>query len=458
MRGTGRALAFAALVIGVAVLAVVVLGGHRQYVVHARFISASQMVKGGEVKIAGERVGTVQAITVTPDWHADLTLSIDSAHAPLRVGTTATVRSVSLSGVANRYVDLQMPPGTQQQKIPDNGVIPEQDTSSAVDIDQLFNLLRGRERRGLQRIVRGSGEQIDGRSKQAAMGFQYLDPNLATSSRLFDELTRDRPALERLILDSSRLATNVAQRRDDLAGLVDQLANFTGALAHRRDSLGQAIDLLPPFLRRANTTFVNLRATLDDLDPIIDEARPVARRLGPVLDQLRPFARDARPTVSNLAATISSPGPDNDLIELTKSNVPLANELTKTAQRDGAQREGALPASVKAFEGQTQPTADFRPYTPDLLGWFDDFGHTGVFDANGGAARSMINGNAFTLLNGTLIPIDPGLRDEVFKATANIRQTNRCPGAAERKAADGSNPWKPTPNFNCDLSQTLPGN
>jgi len=457
VRGSGRAVAFAALVVGVAVLAVVVLGGHDQYTVHARFISASQMVKGGEVKIAGERVGTVSAIKVTPDWHADLTLKINSADAPLRVGTTATIRAVSLSGVANRYVDLQMPSGTQQAKIPDGGLIPEHSTNSAVDLDQLFNLLRPRERRGLQRIIRGFGDSIHGRAAQAAAGFQYLDPNLSTNARLFDELTRDRPTLERFIVDSSRLATHVAERRDALAGLVDQLANFTGALAHRRDSLGQAIDLLPPFLRRANTTFVNLRATLDDLDPIIDETRPVAKRLGPVLDQLRPFAREARPTVRDLAATITSPGADNDLIELTKSNVPLANELVRTAERNGAQREGALPASAKAFKGQTPPTADFRPYTPDLIGWFDDFGHTGVFDANGGAARSMINGNAFTLLNGTLIPLDPGVRDQVFKDTASIRQTDRCPGAAEHRAADGSNPWKPSPDFPCDPSETLPG-
>src|SRR3954469_5645940 len=433
-----------------AVLAVVVAGGHDQYVVHARFLSASQMVKGGEVKIAGERVGTVDSIKLTPDWHADLTLTIDAAHAPLRVGTTASVRAVSLSGVANRYVDLQMPPGTQQRTIPKGGVIGEEHTASAVDLDQLFNTLRPRERRGLQRIIRGFGAQIHGRSAQAAAGFHYLDPSLSTSSRLFDELTRDRPALERFILDSSRLATHVAERRDALAGLVDQLADFTGALAHRRDPLGQAIDLLPPFLRRANTTFVNLRATLDDLDPVIDEARPVARRLGPVLDQLRPFANEARPTVRDLAATITSPGADNDLIELTKSNVPLRDELVQSAERNGAQREGALPASAKAFKGQTPPTADFRPYTPDLLGWFDDFGHTGVFDANGGAARSSLNGNAFTLLNGQLIPLDElvtaGVRDEVFKPTASIRQTNRCPGSAEHRAADGSNPWKPSPD------------
>jgi phospholipid/cholesterol/gamma-HCH transport system substrate-binding protein len=447
----------AALVIAVTALAVVLLGGDRQYVVHARFLSASQMVKGGEVKVGGERVGTVADVKLTPDWHAELTLKIDAAHAPLRRGTVASVRQVSLSGVANRYVDLQLPPGDRQQQIPSGGVLDERDTNSAVDIDQLFNLLRPRERRGLQRIVRGFGAQIHGRSRQAAAGFRYLDPNLSTNARLFGELTRDRPALERFILDSSRLATHVAERRDALAGLVDRLAAFTGALARQRAALGQAIDVLPTFLRRADTTFVNLRATLDDLDPVIDDARPVARRLGPLLDQLRPFARDARPTVRDLAAAISSPGAGNDLIELMRTNVPLADILARSAQRNGAQREGALPAGARALRGQTAATADLRAYTPDLLGWFDDFGHTGILDANGGAARSSTNANAFANVNGTLTPIPPELRAQALHELAVLGQNNRCPGAGEHAAPDASNPWKPSADFNCDPSQTLPG-
>jgi len=447
----------AALVVAVAALGVILFGGDSQYVVHARFTSASQMVKGGEVKIGGERVGTVDKIELTPDWHAELTLKIDHSHAPLRVGTVASVRQVSLSGVANRYVDLQMPTGDKQQTIPDGGLITERDTNSAVDIDQLFNLLRPKQRRGLQRLVRGFGRSIDGRSRQAAAGFRYLDPNLSTNTRLFAELTSDRPALSRFVLDSSRLATHVAERRDDLAGLVDQLADFTGAIAHRRGSLGQAIDVLPAFLRRANTTFVNLRATLDDLDPVIDDTRPVARRLGPLLDQLRPFAREARPTVRDLAVTLVRKGKDNDLLELTQSNVPAAQILARTALRNGKQREGALPASARALEGQTPPTADFRPYTADLLGWFDDFGHTGILDANGGAARATTIANAFATVNGTLTPIPPGLRESALKQVAALGQNNRCPGAGDHPGADGSNPWKPSPDFNCDPTQVLPG-
>ena len=424
----GRAAAIAALVVGVTTLAVLLLGGGHPYVVHARFISASQMVKGGEVKIAGERVGTVDKVALTDDWHADLTLKLDADHAPLRRGTVASIRQVSLSGVANRYVDLQMPSGTEQQTIPDGGVIDERETNSAVDVDQLFNLLRHKQRRGLQRLVRGFGRSIDGRSRQAAAGFRYLDPNLSTNARLFDELTRDRPALEHFIVDSSRFATHVAERRDDLAGLVDQLADFTGAIARRRTELGSAIDVLPTFLRRADTTFVNLRATLDDLDPVLDDSRPVARRLGPLLDQLRPFARAARPTVSDLARTITRKGANNDLLELTKSNVPAANILVRAAERNGRRREGALPASARAFEGQTPATADLRPYTPDLLGWFDDFGHTGILDANGGAARASAMANAFANVNGTLTPIPPELREPVAQAGRRAAPEQPLPG------------------------------
>ena len=45
----------------------------------------------------------------------------DDDYAPLRRGTRAIVRQASLSGVANRYVDLQLPPGDRTATIPRNG-------------------------------------------------------------------------------------------------------------------------------------------------------------------------------------------------------------------------------------------------------------------------------------------------------------------------------------------------
>ena len=53
--------------------------------------------------------------------------------------------------------------------------------------------------------------------------------------------------------------------------------------------------------------------------------------------------------------------------------------------------------------------------------------------------------------------IPPQLRDEALLATIERKQNNRCPGGAEHKTDDGSGPWKPTPDYNCDPSQVLPG-
>jgi phospholipid/cholesterol/gamma-HCH transport system substrate-binding protein len=82
---------------------------------------------------------------------------VDDEVAPLRRGTQANPRTASLSGVANRYVDLQMPPGEAPETIPDGGVIPVEDTTTAVDLDHVFALFDEKTRKGLRNVIRGFG-------------------------------------------------------------------------------------------------------------------------------------------------------------------------------------------------------------------------------------------------------------------------------------------------------------
>ena len=164
-------------------------------------------------------------------------------------------------------------------------------------------------------------------------GLLYLNPSLAASSQLFNELNRDTPLLERFIVSSSKLVTDVADRHDDLSGLVDNLATTTTAIGAEQAALADSIEQLPPFMRRANTTFLNLRAALDDLDPLVADSKPVAKKLRPFMAELRPLARDARPTLRDLAEILRRPGADNDALELT-------NLQRAAARRHGARRRG----------------------------------------------------------------------------------------------------------------------
>jgi phospholipid/cholesterol/gamma-HCH transport system substrate-binding protein len=440
------------IVAGVAVT-VLLLSSGGNYKTSFLFQNAAQLVKGNLVQVSGTPVGKVQNITLTDNGQAKVQVSINDDYAPLRAGTQATVRASSLSGIANRYIDLRLPPATNPTK-PSGSTFGQGSTTTAVDLDEIFNVFGPKQRAALRGVIRGFAGTYAGRGAQANAGIAYLNPSLAATSRLFRELSFDEPATRSFVRESARLVTDVDQRSADLAGLVSNLATTTGAIGRQRGPLADAISQLPDFMRRADTTFVNLRAALDDLKPLVDESKPVAKKLRPFLAELRPLARDARPTVHDLANLVLKRGKDNDLIDITRSNVPVRNIAIGPVQANGKQREGAFPASVKALAGGTPELGYAGPYAPDLTAWFDDFSNSGFYDANGATGRVAVTANVFSVLNGlpTNLVLGNLLGSQQAFGTAQTGQDNRCPGSSERPAPDGSNPYVPA-GFNCDQSQ-----
>lgn len=451
-----RTVALAAVLVAAVVVAVVLLGGGEGYELKLRTQSASQLVKGNLVQVAGQEVGKVKEIRLTDDGMAEVRVAIHDDYAPLRRGTRAVIRQASLSGIANRYIDLQQGAMTGKT-IPNGAVLPASDTESVVDIDQLFNIFDPETRRNTRRVIAGFAEMTSGREQEANRALRYLNPVLSASERLFGELGRNDDLLERFVVESSRLVTDVADKREDLAGLVQNFGAVSTALASRDTELREAVNRLPTFLRKANTTFVNLRATLEDLDPLVEASRPVVRDLRPLLRDLRPLARDSAPTFRSLAGAIRKPGSDNDLVELMQAQPALARAATQPVEANGERRRAAFPELAEALRESTPQLAYFRPYAPDLIGWFDDFSTSGSFDAIGNFSRAGLAFSAFTFTPGlNLVPVPPELRDDVLAAGAELGRNNRCPGSVERNV-DGSNPYRDTADFNCDPSQVPVG-
>jgi phospholipid/cholesterol/gamma-HCH transport system substrate-binding protein len=421
------------VLVAVAVVVLLLIAGG-DYRVTAEFVNAGQLVKGGEVRVAGSTAGSVEDIDVSEDGTAEVTFTVDDDFAPLRRGTTAIVKPTSLSGIANRFIDLQLGPQNGEE-IEDGGRLGLDETETAVELDEVFAIFDAETRDSLRRFVKGQADSLRGRGRQLRRGVHYLNPALSTGSRLFEELTRDDRLLERFLVDSGTLVNALAARRDDLGGVVRNLNATFGALGSQQAALAESIERLPPFLRRANTTFVNLRSALDVVDPLVDAAKPVARRLGPFLDQARMFASDGAPTIRDLSRTISRPGSSNDLIDLIDSYPPLAQVALDT-------RGGAFPATSRALRAAAPTIAFARPYTPDFVGWLDDFSTTGGYDALGGYSRAWIN--LSELLYG------PGPKRGQFR---------RCPGANEMPAADRTNVFTASEAaaLDCDPTQRSVG-
>ena len=437
-----RLLALACLGLAALIVALSLGGGHG-YTVRLLFQNAGQLVGGDRVEVSGVQAGSVQSIKITPDGQAQVTITVDKPFAPLRQGTKAIVRQASLTGVANRYVELQLPAFNRRAgRISDGGVIGTNDTTAIVEFDQLLDTFDKPTRAALRGFIAGSARQYAGETEAANQGLHYLDPSLSTSSSLFREVNRDTPVLEGFLQNGARLTGALAARAAALTGIVHYFNIVARQIGDQRAALAESLLRLPGFMRQSNSTFVDLRAALGDLDPLVDASKPVARRLQPFLPQLDVLERDARPTVSDLATVIRAPGPSNDLTELVRTFGPLAHEALDTRRRDGADRPGSVPETAKALRDSAPTIAFGRPYTVDFLGWFDDFGFTGGYDALGSYARAHTYVNAFTPSTEglpRLIPLDQ--RGQEFMQVARVGQYRRCPGASEAPLPDGSNVW-----------------
>ena len=416
-----RGVAAGVLVAVAALVALVLLTGGGTYTVAAEFVNGAQLVEGSPVRVSGADVGEVEDVRLTDDGLALVRFSVDDEYAPLRRGTQVIIRPTSLSGIVNRYVDLQLGPDDGDE-IEDGGRLGADETQSVVEVDQVFNVFDSRTRAAVQDFAQGSADMLRGRGLELNRAVKYLNPSLSTGARLFEELSRDEPLLERFLVDSARFVNALAERRTDLAGLVSNANNTFEALGAQQEALAEAVGLLPPVMRRANTTFVNLRNALDDVAPLVEASKPAARRLGPFLESARAFAADAAPTVRDLRLTIRRAGDANDLVELMRSVPPLTRAALDPRRVNGEVRRGAFPEAEEALRESAETISLLRPYTPDLVGWFEDFSATGAYDAAGGFSRSQLN-----------------LSEIIYGAEPLMRQFRRCPGGADAPAADGSN-------------------
>lgn len=445
-----RGAALGALAVAAIVVAIVLLGGNGGHEYKLVFETAGQLVKGDDVQVGGRRVGNVDDIELTNNNQAEIKVTVEDGFAPLHKGTTAVIRLTSLSGVANRYIALSPGPNNAP-KIADGATIGTDRTTSVVDLDQLFDTLDKPTRTGLSRFIRGSAQWYTGKERQANLSALYFNPAISTSSAVFDQLTRSQSTLTSAVVDSSRVVTALSQRSGDITDLVGNANQTAAAIASENTSFSQALALLPITLRRANTTFVNLRATLADLTTLVNVSKPATKNLASFFAALTPVVTEAVPAITDLGEIVHLPGPSNDLTDTFRIAPQLASD-TSTAASTG----------ITALK-KSQPVITFaRPYAPDLVGWFRDFGQgASWYDVNGHQAPVFPVFNAYKYnpspTGGTLTVLPPAERLSTYQSIPHgTGNYERCPGAATQAAPDGSSPFTEGGTLECDPSQVPP--
>ncbi len=430
------------LVFVLLIVAYLVLSSNSARTYHLLFTDASQLVKGDQVQVGGVPVGNVTDISLTNDNLAEITITVSSPIAPLHEGTTAQIRSPSLSGVANRFVALAPGPNNEPT-LPDGATLGVTSTQSAVDLDQVFNTLDAPTRRALQHVIQGSAVQYAGASKAIQESLPYFSPALSSADHLLAELDLDQAAFLNFVVATSKTVTTIASRAPQLSSLVQNADQTFGAIGAQNQALTAGLRQLPATLAQGNTTLANLTPTLDALTQLVDASKPTTPDLTKLLRALAPLLAESQGPVTNLGLAISRPGPNNDLTDAAFDLPALAHAVDKAA-----------PASITALQASLPITTFIRPYAPDLVGALRSFGQSAnYFDADGHYARvSLVYSDFASGGNNTLVPTNP------IAGLANLEtgQTKRCPGAAAAPTADGSAPFTAGGTLDCSPSQ-VPG-
>jgi phospholipid/cholesterol/gamma-HCH transport system substrate-binding protein len=470
-RGFSRIAALAALIlIAVAIIVLLLSSGGNSNQYRLIFETGGQLVKGNQVLIGGTPVGSVDDVKLTDNGQAEVDISVNR---PLHEGTSAIVRATSLSGIANRYVSIQPGPDNAPE-LGKDATITEVDTTAPVDLDQLFNTLRGPERQALRNIIQGSATVYAGKGPEANRTYKFLSPSLVATDRLLRELDRDEGNLTNFIVSGADVVSAVAERRADLSALTQNANEALGAIAAQNRSFDQALVALPPALRQANTTFHNLRPALDDLDVLVNASKPATKNLPKFLRDLKPVTARSVPVFRDLARAVNLKGKQNDLADATGFFPPLEKRAAE-----------AIPVTVQAMQDSQDNLQFLRPYVPDLMagvahlnqvaGYYDADAHylrvapfgLGVFSANSPAGCKNVSGSTCTLL-----PQDAADVFNDYPAGTTRGIFLRCPGGSSTPIA-GSNPFfapafpgppvgaptgtPPAPPSSCDSTDVVPG-
>ncbi len=443
-----RRLALAALLLAAAVLAWVLLRGnpHEYRLV---FPSSGQLVKGDVVRIGGTPAGTVKSVSLSDDDQAQIDITIDEHYGRLHEGTTATIRAEGLTGVASRYVDVS-PASETRPVLDDEALIQGDKTTAIVEIDQVFNALDPKTRKGLAGFIKGSADWYDGMEPAANASAREIPKALAQLSAVADEISGDSATFEQFLTETGDAMGAIADHRAQLTDLVSNTRQTAAALASNTSSLSDALHEVPPALESGSDAFVSLRPALGDLRKLTDASGPATKDLEPFLKQLTPVLQESDPTFAKLRKMFAQPGEANDLLDALRDLPAIAKATDRT-----------FPSGIKALKDSTPIFSFARPYTSDLVGWVRGFDAAGAaYDANGHYVRGVPIFNAFTFTDdangGHLTPRPVGERgSSPALTTGNLR---RCPGASTPAPADHSAPFVDSGDLaapDCDPSQNV---
>ncbi len=355
------------------------------YQVRILFPDASNVVEGAPVQVRGAPSGTVSDMYVK-DGKAVVVATLKSFYAPLHTGTTAYIAYRAILG--ERLVELS--PGPKSNPvIPSGSFIAGQ---NRVGLDQILNSLNPTVRAKLVKLVPQLDALMSGREGQVRATLATAAPTVSALGAVLSGIGADSVTLRQLVTDVNALVTRAVGKQQAIDQTISGLTSALQSVAAHQSQLGSAVGELPATVSQAASTLGQVPTAAAKVDPLLVQLQPSVAQLPTVAGELRPVLQGLVPVTAELMPVLSG------LQQVLQVAPPLLS---------GAQ---AVAPGLAQAVGALEPALSFlRPYTPELVGWLENWGNAAAgYDSNGNYARIWVNagpGNA-NVLPATVPPVN----------------------------------------------------
>lgn len=345
-----------------------------------RVSNGANLLPGNEVREGGARIGVVEDMEPVrlPDGTvgAEAKINLDKKAGDIPKDSTLDLRPRSVLGL--KYVELTR--GRSKDTLADGEVIPADQVSYPVDLDDYNRMFDKRTRAAVQQNLQGFGNALSGRGPS-------LNETIRTAPRFLGHLT---PVAEMLARDDTQLA-RFLKEAGDVARVVAPVAD---RYAH---SFEAGADTFEAWSRRPD----RLRSTIRQNAPTMRVGIQSFRVQRPFLADTARFSRALR------GATEVMPGALPPITRALATGTPVQRRLPEMNQRlrttlgalkDLAEDQRTVPAlrGVTRLVDVVNPLVRFAgPYVTVCnyfnYAWTNVSEHLTEPDITGGSQRTLLN-------------------------------------------------------------------
>jgi virulence factor Mce-like protein len=265
------------------------------------FDNAFGLTEGGDFRVGGVTAGQTTKFDVDKkpgeSPKAVVTAEVSKpGFGDFREDANCEIRPQSLIG--EYYVDCQ--PGQSPNRLPDNGIVPVDQTASTIPTDIVNNIMRRPYRERFRLIITELGTGLAGRPDDLQEVLRRAHPGLRETSKVLRILGDQNRVIKNFISDSDTVVRELEKNKRDVVRWVREAGDAAEITATRRNELRAQFQRFPEFLDELRPTMTRLGELADEQTPLLADLERAAPDLDTFFTRLGPFAEASRPAVRSL--------------------------------------------------------------------------------------------------------------------------------------------------------------